>query len=73
MIRQYIQENKSWLEKETIVYYYEVAGFIEHECRKPKARRRTVREFLSIVFEMMNEPEKFAERIGAASFEHQIV
>lgn len=70
-IRTYIFENKSWLENETKFFYAEAAGLIESESRKKAAQRRTMAELLKIVFEMSFEPETFAKRIGAESFEVQ--
>lgn len=46
---------------------------VNYDCRKPAAKRRTMKEITATVFEMINEPEKFAKRIGAAEFSIELV
>ncbi len=73
VIRQYIFENRSFLQPETVLFYAEVASMVNYDCRKQAAKRRTMKEITATVFEMINEPEKFAKRIGAAEFSVELV
>ena len=71
VIRQYIFENRSSIQPETVLFYAEVASMVNYDCRKPAAKRRTMKEITATVFEMINETEKFAKRIGAAEFSYE--
>jgi len=73
-IRAFSYEHRADMSLQLRMFYSEVASLVEHEVRQRKApRRRKMKELVKIAHELVYEPDAFAKRIGAASFEVQFV